>query len=78
METVSANAGNKKDQNLSSTIYESIKERIINGDFLPGGILMERTIADEFGVSRTPVREALKRLSQEGWVDWEERRRAVV
>ena len=68
----------KKDQNLSSTVYEAIKEKIINGEFMPGSILMERSIGDEFGVSRTPVREALKRLSQEGWVDWEERRRAVV
>ena len=68
----------KKEQNLSSAVYEAIKDKIINGEFLPGSILMERSIAEEFGVSRTPVREALKRLSQEGWVDWEERRRAVV
>lgn len=70
--------GHKREQNLSSSVYEAIKNKIINGDFMPGSILMERSIADEFGVSRTPVREALKRLSQEGWVDWEERRRAVV
>ena len=68
----------KKEQNLSSAVYEAIKDKIINGEFLPGSILMERSIAEEFGVSRTPVREALKRLSQEGWVDWEERRRAVM
>ena len=68
----------RKEQNLSSTVYETIKDKIINGEFLPGTLLMERNIADECGVSRTPVREALKRLSQEGWVDWEERRRAVV
>lgn len=70
--------GRKKEQNLSSLVYEKIKEKIICGDFMPGSILMERSIAEEFGVSRTPVREALKRLAQEGWVDWEERRRAIV
>jgi len=68
----------KKDQNLSTVIYEAIKEKIIAGEYTPGTLLMERTLADEFQVSRTPVREALKRLSQEGWLLWEERRRAVV
>lgn len=68
----------KKDQSLSSMVYTAMKEKIINGDFMPGSVLMERQIADEFGISRTPVREAMKRLAQEGWVDWQERRRAVV
>lgn len=78
MESLPFNNGQKREQNLSSSVYEAIKNKIINGELMPASILMERTIADEFGVSRTPVREALKRLSQEGWVDWEERRRAVV
>ena len=77
-EHASADKNSKKEQNLSSSVYESIKDKIINGDFPPGSMLMERSIAEEFGVSRTPVREALKRLSQEGWIDWEERRRAIV
>lgn len=68
----------RKEQNLSSTVYDVIKNKIINGDYMPGVLLMERDIAEACGVSRTPVREALKRLSQEGWVDWEERKRAVV
>ncbi|MDO4559391.1 MAG: GntR family transcriptional regulator [bacterium] len=68
----------KKEQNLSSALYESIKNKIINGDYMPGSLLMEREIAEEAGISRTPVREAIKRLAQEGWVDWEERRRAIV
>lgn len=78
MEERTRSDGYRKEQNLSSSVYEAIKDRIISGEFMPGSILMERTIAEDFGVSRTPVREALKRLSQEGWVDWEERRRAVV
>ncbi|MDY2985461.1 MAG: GntR family transcriptional regulator [Synergistes jonesii] len=78
MQSLPFNNGQKREQNLSSSVYEAIKNKIINGELMPASILMERTIADEFGVSRTPVREALKRLSQEGWVDWEERRRAVV
>lgn len=67
-----------RESSLSATIYGNVKKRIINGEFVPGSILLERTLSEEFGVSRTPVREALKRLSQEGWIDWQERRRAVV
>lgn len=68
----------KKNPNLSTTIYEAIKEQIIRGELTPGSVLMERTLADSFAVSRTPVREALKRLSQEGWLLWEEHKRAIV
>lgn len=67
-----------RESSLSAAIYRSVKKRIINGEFVPGSIVLERSLSEEYGVSRTPVREALKRLSQEGWIDWEERRRAVV
>lgn len=68
----------KKDQNLSGLIFDSLKDKIIVGDLAPNTMIMEREIAADFGVSRTPVREALKRLSQEGLILWEERKRAVV
>jgi len=68
----------QKEQNLSVVIYETIKDKIIVGDLAPNTMLLERAIAVDFGVSRTPVREALKRLSLDGLILWEERRRAVV
>lgn len=68
----------KEENNLANLIYENIKDKIIDGKLPPSSLLPERGFAKEFGVSRTPVREALKRLSQEGWINWEERRRAVV
>ena len=34
----------KKEQNLSSAVYEAIKDKIINGEFLPGSILMELSL----------------------------------
>ncbi len=68
----------EREISLSAALYENVKEKIINGEVRPGSIILERPLAEEFGVSRTPVREALKRLSQEGWIDWKERRRAVV
>lgn len=48
--------------------YEEIKEKIISGEFEPGKSLNERTLSEEFGISRTPVREALMKLSYEGWI----------
>ena len=49
-------------------MYRSLKEQIISGAVAPNTRLVELGIADEFGVSRTPVREALKRLAAENLV----------
>jgi DNA-binding GntR family transcriptional regulator len=49
-------------KNLSEQIYEILEKRIIEGDMLPGTRLAEEAIADEFGVSRSPVREAITEL----------------
>lgn len=66
------------EKNLSTSIYDAIKEKIINGELKPGSILMERKLAGDFGVSRTPVREAIGRLAQDRWVIWRERKRTIV
>ncbi|KZE39128.1 GntR family transcriptional regulator [Bhargavaea cecembensis] len=48
--------------------YEKIREQIVTGNY-PGGMkLIEERLAEEIGVSRTPVREAIRRLEQEGLV----------
>lgn len=49
-------------------IHRSLRERICLLDFLPGTVLKEQELAREFGVSRTPVRQVLQRLSYEGLV----------
>jgi len=54
--------------NLASGAYEQIKRRILSLEYPPGSILQERGLAEELGISRTPVREAIHRLSQEGWL----------
>jgi DNA-binding GntR family transcriptional regulator len=69
---------NAAEQGLSSRIYDELKCAILELRIQPGSFLLERSIAEETGVSRTPVREALKRLAQDGWIIWRERRRAVV
>ena len=52
----------------SEFVYRSLKEQIISGALAPEMRLIELAIAAEFGVSRTPVREALKRLAVENLV----------
>jgi GntR family transcriptional regulator, rspAB operon transcriptional repressor len=53
---------------LSAQVYGRIKSRILAHLFEPGAILQELTLASELGVSRTPIREALKLLTDEGLV----------
>src|SRR5690554_3040100 len=52
----------------SSEVFDEIKRRIIVGDLAPGEHLIESRLAEAFNLSRTPVREALRRLSQAGLV----------
>lgn len=53
-------------QNLSGAAYEQIKRDVFEFRRLPGDRFTENEIARELGMSRTPVREALNRLAQEG------------
>ncbi|OHX01756.1 GntR family transcriptional regulator [Micromonospora sp. WMMB235] len=62
----------------TQSAYESIKTRILGGAYEPGKKLSEEDLAAAVGVSRTPVREALRRLHAEGLVDWEANRGATV
>lgn len=63
---------------LAKQIYESMEEAIIDGRFAPGSKLREGALADHFGVSRIPVREALSALGEAGWVDIRPRHGANV
>ncbi len=53
---------------LVHTTYEAIKRDILGNRLRPGAKLIHRTLAESLGVSRTPVRESLERLYQEGYV----------
>lgn len=56
-------------------IYEKLRERILFGDFQPGSSVTLQGVADEFGVSLTPVREAVRRLIAAGALQFHGNRR---
>ncbi len=58
-----------KRMDMEISIYQQIKTAILKREYLPSDRLVEITIAEKLGVSRTPIREALKKLSYEGLVD---------
>lgn len=57
-----------QDQSLRGRVFQSLREDILNGKYKENDELREITIGEELGVSRTPVREALRQLELEGLV----------
>lgn len=58
----------EKKKNLYEQVYVTIKDHIIKGVFTPGQKLVEAKLVSMFNTSRTPIREALRRLEMEGLV----------
>ena len=67
-----------KRQGLPETLSESLRERILNGEFKEGDALIQDAIAQEYDVSRMPVREALRQLEACGLVAMQLHKGAVV
>lgn len=55
----------KRNEKLNNEVYTAVKEDIINGKYPGGSFITEADLCQQFGVSRTPVREALLRLSND-------------
>jgi len=55
---------------LRENVADEIRMKILNGDMKPGDKIIEQELASEFGISRGPVREALRQLEQEGMVEY--------
>lgn len=70
----------ERDASLPSgeRVYQGLRSAILRGELPPNARLVELNLAAEYGVSRTPVREALKRLSAEGLVTSDSSRGLVV
>ena len=63
---------------LSENIADSIKAAIIKGKFKPGEKISEGDLAESMGISRTPLREAFRKLENEGFIEIIPRKGAVV
>jgi DNA-binding GntR family transcriptional regulator len=59
-------------------VYRRVREAILEGEIAPGTIMSQVALADDLGVSRTPLREALRMLQSEGLVDAQANRRVTV
>ena len=63
---------------LRDVVFNTLRQAILTGELKPGERLMEIHLADQLGVSRTPIREAIRKLELEGLVTMIPRRGAEV
>ncbi len=68
----------QRPRTISEGVYEHLRRELLSGRLLPGQWLREQELAAELQVSRTPVREAIRRLAQEGLVAIEANRGVSV
>jgi GntR family transcriptional regulator, rspAB operon transcriptional repressor len=59
-------------------VHRRVREAILDGEIAPGTVMSQVALSDELGVSRTPLREALRMLQSEGLVDAQTNRRVTV
>ena len=62
------NTNESEASSLTDRAYGELEERIVTLQLEPGAVLSETTLAQQLGIGRTPVREALQRLAREGLV----------
>jgi len=68
----------KKSNTQASQAYLELKQRIVSGEFGPEDRLREVELSERLGMSRTPVREALKRLEDEGLLTHQPRKGLMI
>ena len=66
------------DRSAADLVYARLKEEIVSGRLAGGTALRQDEVARDCGVSKVPVREALRRLEVEGLVEFRPRRGAIV
>jgi DNA-binding GntR family transcriptional regulator len=71
-------ARTEEDAALVDRLAATIQARVLSGEFASGSRLRQESLATEFGVSRTPVREALRKLQASGLVELQPHRGALV
>lgn len=65
-------------ETLVDKVYTTVRDGIIHGDLKAGELILEQTLADRLGMSRTPVRAAIERLKRDGLVDTVKRKGMLV
>lgn len=65
-------------RSLADQAYDLVKEQILSGKIKCGEKISEDSLADQFGVSRTPIREAMRRLNAYGLIEMEPRSHSSV
>ncbi|MDE0590569.1 GntR family transcriptional regulator [Halocynthiibacter sp. C4] len=65
-------------QSLPEQIANDLRERILSGEMAEGEPIRQEALAEEYDVSRMPIREALKRLNAEGLIQWANNRGGTV
>ena len=65
-------------QNLHEAAFQQLRTLLVEGDISPGSKLNERALAERLNVSRTPIREAIKRLAADGLVELIANRGAIA
>ena len=68
----------ERHQTLREKILETIRDAILKGTLKPGERVSEPELAERFGISRTPIREAFRQLESEGYLEVMPRKGAVV
>lgn len=68
----------KEDVSLRESVLQTLRQAILCGELKPGERLMEIQLSEALGVSRTPIREAIRKLEQEGLVIVERNKGATV
>ncbi|MDN5857409.1 MAG: GntR family transcriptional regulator [Pseudonocardia sp.] len=61
-------------ESVNAQVLSALRTAVITGELVPGGLYSVQVLADQLGVSRTPVREALIKLAQQGMVRFERNR----
>ncbi len=65
-------------RSLREHLEEKLRDMIVSGDLAPGQKISEKQLCDTFEVSRTPLREALRTMASEGFVELRNNRGAIV
>jgi len=74
VQAISAPVGAEAPQDRKAVLAEALRRRILSMELAPGAVVDELALCDEFGLSRPPVRELLRQIAAEGYIELEANR----